>query len=306
MIPNKYIIYGVVFYIFSIVVIIVSIFCTQKNNQTNNPTKTIDSSQNQTIIDVKNSSEKITVDHNQWHKNQLIPKLSSSNNNIPIQFYLIHGPDVTRKSRMESEFIKAKIDPINVTWMVQPNKDELTPELISQITKPWIEDNVVRNLPLGVISCTYKHYLSLKNMIDRDLPYAVIMEDNMMFKDNVPERIRKYIDQLNEYYPNWDVLFDSYWQKVTEHPVVPERLVYPKSNEITPIAGGSTRLAQCYLITLSAAKKLYEVYLPFNNPPDGWMNTLFRQLNFKVYWSEPSITDNWPHFSTAIGKEYPK
>ena len=55
-----------------------------------------------------------------------------------------------------------------------------------------------------------------------------------------------------------------------------------------------------YLLNLGCAKKLYDNYIPFNNAPDWYMNDLFRKLNIKCFWSEPSVVKVWEHISTAI------
>ena len=223
-----------------------------------------------------------------------------------IQYYLIHGVDASRKPRMEGEFEKAGIRNEDVKWILHPNKNELPDELIRQIViqsdsqtcgvwKPagW--------LGKGQISCSYKHYLALKDMVENGYDYGVIMEDNMKFIGNVPERVNLYISQLNTMYEeNWDILFDLNYGKYVEGPTFPNIYVYPKSNEINELTGhGGTRCAQFYLLNKACAKKLYENYLPFNNAPDWWMNDLFRKLGIKSFWADPPNVDIWHHVSTA-------
>ena len=36
-----------------------------------------------------------------------------------------------------------------------------------------------------------------------------------------------------------------------------------------------------------------------NNASDWWTNDLFRKLEIKSFWSEPSISDVFPHVSTG-------
>ena len=74
-----------------------------------------------------------------------------------------------------------------------------------------------------------------------------------------------------------------------EGQIKPGLLVYPKTNEITPQCHGGTKAATFYLIKKECAKKLIEHYIPFNNSPDWWMNDLFRKLNIKSFWVEPSF-----------------
>jgi hypothetical protein len=43
-----------------------------------------------------------------------------------------------------------------------------------------------------------------------------------------------------------------------------------------------------------------ENYIPFNNSPDWWMNDLFRKLNIKSFWVEPTnVYVHHGHVSTC-------
>jgi hypothetical protein len=225
---------------------------------------------------------------------------------MDIQYHIIHGVDKDRAGRMSNEFIKANISQNNVYWVLSHNKDKLTDEFIKTIVdqNESISNNRLvgpgcPHLKKGQISCTYKHYLALKNIVENGYEYAVIMEDNIYFKGDVNERVDKYIKQLNKFYPDWDVLFDSDWEPYKEGAVRPDLLVYPKDIEMNKYDFGGTRCAHFYLLTQKCAKKLYDNYLPFNHAPDHWMNDVFRKLNIKSYWAEPSIVGVFPHISTA-------
>lgn len=224
-----------------------------------------------------------------------------------IKYYLIHGVDESRKPRMEEEFSKWGLADKNVNWMIYPNKGDITQQLYHSIVnqqQSWSCGKYVHpnSLVLGVVSCTYKHYLSLKNIFESDAEYGVIMEDNMYYTKNVPERVEKYIDQLNDFHPGWDILFDSAWKsyaEINESPLITGRLVYPKSNVMNEHGHGGTRCAQFYIVTKECARKMVERYLPFNNAPDWYMNDLLRDLNLQSFWGEPSISHIFPHVSTA-------
>jgi hypothetical protein len=229
-----------------------------------------------------------------------------------IKYYLIHGIDKERGPRMISEFKKWGLDNENIKWMLTPNKDEITNEIREKLlikSSSFSCGNQIfpgcPNIKNGQISCTYKHYLCIKDIVENRYDYGVIMEDNLFFCDNIPNNVSKYINQLNSLYPNWDILFDTKWKsirdvnEIEQDKINNEIIVYPKSNEITEYCHGGTRLAQFYIVTNNCAKKLYENYIPFNNAPDWWMNDLFRKLHIKSFWSEPSISDVYPHISTA-------
>lgn len=181
-----------------------------------------------------------------------------------IQYYLIHGIDSSRKPFMEDQFQKFGIE--NVTWINAPNKHDLLPDGIC----------INPNLPKGHVACTYKHYLILKDIVENQHQLAVIMEDNIEFRENVPEILSRYLKDL----PNdWDCVFDSdYFGMKFNGKMVPDCSVYKT---------GTSKGAHFILLTLSAATKLYHNFLPFHEGSDHMYNYLFQKLNMNVYWAEP-------------------
>jgi GR25 family glycosyltransferase involved in LPS biosynthesis len=226
-----------------------------------------------------------------------------------IKYYLIHNTDPTRKAIMINEFNKWGFDLNNINWINHPNKNEITDEFVNNliIQEPSYSSGILvhpdrlRNgNGKGIVCCSYKHYLCLKDIVENNYDYGVIMEDNICFKGKIPELVQTYIKQLNENYGEWDILFDGSWTSYTEKPTRPGLLVYPKKNEITNQCHGGTKAATFYLLTKSCAKKLMENYIPFNNSPDWWMNDLFRKLNIKSFWVEPTnVYVHHGHVSTC-------
>lgn len=201
------------------------------------------------------------------------------------RFYVLNGVDPLRRPRLETEFASSQVPSTMIEWITWPNKSDLTESLRQQITEN-------EELKLGAVCCVYKHYLCLKDIVEKNLEYAVIMEDNVTFFDpnvRILPRIERYIGELNQFYPDWDILFDSSYLPVTEHIVESQRFVYPKSLVARPGCGGGSRVAQFYLIRNKAAKRLLEMYLPADSTPDHWMNNLFRKLDMQVYWSQPPM-----------------
>jgi GR25 family glycosyltransferase involved in LPS biosynthesis len=223
-----------------------------------------------------------------------------------IKYYLIHNLEVERKNIMINEFRRWGFDLNNIKWIEHPNKNEITEDMINNLTiqSPSHSSGILVYpsrivLRKGLISCTYKHYLCLKDIIENNYDYAVIMEDNIYFTDNIPNLVNKYIEQLNQHYSDWDILFDCNWTTYKEGPIKPGLLVYPKNNEVTQHCHGGTKAASFYLIRNKCAKKLFEHYIPFNNSPDWWMNDLFRKLDIKSFWVEPSVALVRPHVSSV-------
>lgn len=205
-------------------------------------------------------------------------------------YYVIHNLEKRRYKNIVKLLNLNGVNINDVNFINHPNKDELTYE----IKEKAVQKNA--NIRDGWISCSYKHYLALENIIEQDNEFGVIMEDNIGgFYENIPNRLEKYLNMMDS---DWDIIFDSVWgdyAQMNEEEISQNKLVYRKSNEITKnnegkiISHGSTRAAQFYLINKKAAKKLYDNFLPFNHSADMWMNEVIRKTNLKVYWSEPSI-----------------
>lgn len=201
---------------------------------------------------------------------------------MKIKYYLINGIDRSRDQFMIDQFNKAKINQEDVIWIKKYNKNDLTPELINQIFKKTNHD-----LKLGQISCTYKHYLALKNIIDNEIDLAVIMEDNIEFRtSNFPERLNEYLNQLP---PDWDILFEGDTLKYRDQRHKRGLLVYKKKIRALDGKhfGGGTNAANCYILPIKTARKFYNHFLPFYNVIDHYMNDLLRKYNLNTYWAVP-------------------
>ena len=207
-----------------------------------------------------------------------------------IKYYLIHGGDQKRKHNMQMEFDKWSFDTPEIKWILQPNKTDLTESFIRKVVCQNPLSKAFTNRK-GAISCSYKHFLCLQDIVQNKYDYGVIIEDNIYFTEDFPHNVPLYIEQLNNVYGEWDILFNHYneeWGKYDYSELKEGLSVYPKTNEINHRCGGGTKSANCYLLTYDCAKKLYENFLPFDNPPDAHYNTLFRKLNIKSFWIEPS------------------
>jgi GR25 family glycosyltransferase involved in LPS biosynthesis len=216
---------------------------------------------------------------------------------MTIKYYLVHNGTEERRNVMTEQFIKWGFDTDNIKWVIHPNKHELDEDLINKVLLQvpcQSNDRFVMPsrmlLRRGLISCTYKHYLCLKDIVENGYDYAVIMEDNVVFSAPIPHMIDIYIQQLRDHYNGeWDILFNYDWVKYSESPVHPDLFVYPKTNEITNQCHGGTKSAGFYLLTNACAKLLYDNYLPFYDSPDWYMNDLFRKLNIRSFWVEPAV-----------------
>ena len=221
------------------------------------------------------------------------------------KFYIIHNLEKDRRENITYLLSKYGVKTEDINFINHPNKDELTYEIKEKavMKKSNIKD--------GWISCSYKHYLALREIVQNKDKYAVIMEDNIGdFYEDIILRLDKYLEELPK---DWDVIYDSVWgsyQDMNEEKVSKNKLVYKKSNDVTRndsgkiISHGGTRAAQFYLVNNVSAKKMYENFLPFNHSADMWMNEVLRKANLNSYWSEPSLVVSKYNTKTSTNVSY--
>jgi len=193
-----------------------------------------------------------------------------------VKYYLIHGIDASRKPFMENQFETHGIPNETVKWINWPNKYDTLPEGITTNA----------SLPKGNVAVTYKHYLILKDICDNQYPLAVIMEDNIEFRGNVPTAIERYLKDLP---PDWDCVFDSDFlgKYYDEGPTNPNMSVYKKSNEPSHGWGGASKGAHFVLLNLKAAQKLCAGFMPFCDGSDHQYKHIIRNEHMNVFWAEP-------------------
>lgn len=211
-------------------------------------------------------------------------KKFANNNYISIPYFVIHYTKNTdRKERLIKEFEKYNIS--DVRWMNENDRENM------QLNEHLYQPNNTKKINKGEISLTLKHYFALKEIVEKEIPLAVIMEDNVTFIENIKEKVNMYLNEANKRKLKWDIIFegDTHYLKYKEDTINKNILLYKKSNQITEQCLGSTRCSNFYIINLNSAKEYYNAFVPFNNVCDHWSNHLFRKLNFNIWWVEPPI-----------------
>ena len=235
-------------------------------------------------------------------------------------FILHYTPLVERKEHMNKLIEKHNLD---ASYILNFDKEDMTDydKEIYDFKSIWQN----RTLYLSNASLISKHIESYKRIVDENLEYGLILEDDVVLNDDFSEKIEDYYKQLPE---DWDILFvgDGYRGGLHVPKKVMEELggnVFLKSNNGTslklreqtgwPVCAGSTRCSDTYLINrktatniLNYVNKIRETKKnKINQPSDLWMNRLFKSLMLKVYWGEPTISTQGTEnglFKSAHGK----
>lgn len=215
--------------------------------------------------------------------------------------YILHyTPLEERKKFMDDQLSKQN--------MIATYVSEYDRENISDDDKIIFKYN--NNLSLSNSSLILKHLEAYKKIVDSNQDFGLIIEDDVVLNDNFSE---KYLDYYNQLPENWDILFYGDGWRNSLH--VPQRVmdelggnVFLKCNQGTgikernetgwPVCSGSTRCSDCYIIKNETAKKILNYVeqikigkqAKIERPSDLWMNQLFRNIDLKVYWGEPTIS----------------
>jgi len=140
-----------------------------------------------------------------------------------------------------------------------------------------------RNIHDGEISVTLHHIECFKKIVENNLEFALILEDDIFLSQNFGEALDFYMKQLPR---NWDMLFvgDGCGMHVDKNLLENEKYIYKSTK---------TRCLDSYLITNKCCKIILEkLRLPNYTilcPVDHWLNCVINNNGFNVYWAEPTI-----------------
>jgi tetratricopeptide (TPR) repeat protein len=146
------------------------------------------------------------------------------------------------------------------------------------------------------LSVALKHFYAFKQIVEKELPLALVLEDDVILKDDFKEQVASYIEQVNE--DEWDLLsIGAGLFGECSHDCQNRRKgtnVYRKaySPQVPSHILGYNNLFRsldAYVLTLNCAKELYKEMLPLAFPMDCMLNYVLNSQNLKVYWSEPVL-----------------
>ena len=90
-----------------------------------------------------------------------------------MKYYVIHYPKrPERKESLIRQFSERNISLDDVTWVEGFNIDD-------PFTS-WVKAKTNSPMPLGQMSCSVKHYWIMNDIIEKDIPEAIIFEDDVI------------------------------------------------------------------------------------------------------------------------------
>ncbi|WP_199711740.1 glycosyltransferase family 25 protein [Alginatibacterium sediminis] len=130
-------------------------------------------------------------------------------------------------------------------------------------------------------SCFYKHYLAMKMVVDRGLPYALVLEDDALLVKDFSEKLQRITEQLTAE-KNYFVNIEQASNAVPFSFRKPGKLIYPC--KVNKLCGGIL-----YDYTFAKACTEYIESKKVTAPIDGFIGNERCSIGFNLFWAEPSL-----------------
>lgn len=182
------------------------------------------------------------------------------------------------RSVQRRKSITSQLDVLGLQYKIVPAVDgqRLTDSRIREVCR---ENYLKKWKNKGHIACSLSHHTIYKEIINRELPFALVLEDDVTLSKDLPhilDSIEKYIkpDEIILFHTQtWnplEVCNNDKIQLTDQHFL--HFLLPPK---------GSIGSSAAYIVPYAVAKNLADKMLPIFTHPDGWVPYL--RMNFAEY-----------------------
>jgi len=177
--------------------------------------------------------------------------------------------------------------------------------LEAEFVTPWDREHITDftffdtgRISIRCISNLMKHCEVYKKMIQDDIPYAIVFDDDVCLAKDFNRVMNETVKNLPS---TFDICYIGDICGFHIEKTNPDVNVYLKTNEAGPVLSdrgyyietlGSTR-GPAYLLTNACAHKIMSVFVKnykiTSLGHDHWMCFVAREKNLNVYWSEPTF-----------------
>lgn len=158
-----------------------------------------------------------------------------------------------------------------------------------QILKKYFVPNIQSILSAGVLSCTLNHIYCLEKIVERNLDYALVFENDPFFLGDFVTDLRKLANEIENLEAGFMISLEnstlrlpSYWDvKKNKH-------LYQAS---------TCRMSGSYIIDRQGASAILNE-IKINKCPtviDGWHDQLIQQSVIKMFWAHPPLVEEGSH-----------
>lgn len=114
---------------------------------------------------------------------------------------------------------------------------------------------VGRAIRAGEIGCAMSHYAIYRRMIEEGIPYACVLEDDVLLADAFPEQLKRVEEWLDDERPQV-VLLSNHTKA--------------RADGFAIVASSRDMFTEGYVMTLTAARALLRANWPMQVPCDHW------------------------------------
>ncbi|AKL98622.1 glycosyltransferase family 25 protein [Endomicrobium proavitum] len=162
-----------------------------------------------------------------------------------------------------------------------------------QQLKTDVKDYPVNGLSKGEIGCSLSHIEIYKTMVKEKIPLALIMEDDIKFKENIVS-VLKDIEEFDEKTDKPFVYLLTPYKAYVEN-----RKIQLKNVALYEIYRAD--FAYGYVVNLKAAQRLADYLYPVRFTPDDWRYFKFA-AKINVYTAIPEIITS-ANFKSEVGDD---
>jgi len=196
----------------------------------------------------------------------------------------------------------------DITWVTEKSISNYdiktiynrTPELMQERLQrgvDWFGASDFPPMSQPEIEVTTQHIEAIRQIVERGIAHAIILEDDVVFEKNFFQRMVSYCNQLPN---NYDLFYFGSGCGAHHHKrTLIQKLkglfllenVFKRENK-------QSRYADSYMISLKAAKTFHSELTTFQFPIDWESNCIQQKNHMNIYWGEPTLT----HQGSSSGK----
>jgi len=188
---------------------------------------------------------------------------------VKLDVYVLHATMLSSRKKLCDELRdklkeSSAFDKVSFTYIDEFDTKDIDNKLIekyvdlSKSNPNSVFENLLKGIHVRQLSNALKHYEALKRSATTDADantFCLIIEDDVVYSDNVVERLKKTVDALKEYTEPWNLHFLGLPQPLSKTPNVVQIAKVDSLFKILPEISS-------YLTTPAKAKQMVDEFLP--------------------------------------------
>lgn len=206
-------------------------------------------------------------------------------NNIKV--LVIH----VRGQKERESFIRQQLASLDLPteYILDGNKEDLTSDILSRYFRDD-EQGIPMCGQFARTSCTYKHLLACRYIIEHQLPGALVVEDDLKLKKNFHKAFGLSMQELKRYHSTADGHLEACIVNYEESAL----LLVPRSQRRSGqmlYSAARDRFAGCIFVSQKAAQTMlhYAESEKLDEPIDRIHSRLVEQGLIRYFWSYPTL-----------------